>query len=114
MEGHQRRISTPQFFEALRDPESMRLQWIATVGAVGLLASQTLFLANLAYGLLRGRRADANPWRANTLEWTVPSPPGHGNFEQAPVVRRGPYEYSVPGREDWWPQDAAAEPGGRS
>jgi cytochrome c oxidase subunit 1 len=110
--GHQRRISTPQFFEALRNPEVLRLQWIATIGAVGLLASQILFLANLAYGLRWGRRAEENPWHANTLEWTVPSPPPHGNFEQAPVVHRGPYEYSVPGRaSDWWPQDAAPEPG---
>jgi cytochrome c oxidase subunit 1 len=110
--GHQRRISTPQFFEALRDPEVLRLQWIATIGALGLLASQLLFLANLAYGLFWGRRAEKNPWHANTLEWTVASPPPHGNFDQAPVVHRGPYEYSVPGRgPDWWPQDAAPEPG---
>ena len=40
---------------------------------------------------------DRNPWEATTLEWTAPSPPGHGNFETAPVVYRGPYEYSVPG-----------------
>jgi cytochrome c oxidase subunit 1 len=113
--GHQRRISTPQFFEALRDPEVLRLQWMATIGAIGLVASQVLFLANLAYGLLRGRRAEENPWRANTLEWTVPSPPPHGNFAQAPVVQRGPYEYSVPGRtHDWWAQDAASETGGRA
>ena len=46
-----------------------------------------------------------NPWRATTLEWTIPSPPPHGNFAEMPTVYRGPYEYSVPGHdEDYWPQ----------
>ena len=47
------------------------------------------------YGPVAGR----NPWNANTLEWTAPSPPGHGNFDFQPVVYRGPYEFSVPGCE---------------
>ena len=42
--------------------------------------------------------------------WSVPSPPGHGNFAEAPQIYRGPYEYSVPGREeDWFPQNVAPE-----
>jgi len=32
------------------------------------------------------------------LEWTAPSPPGHGNFLTPPVAYRGPYEYSLPRR----------------
>ena len=36
--------------------------------------------------------------RSETLEWTVPLPPPHGNFAVAPVIYRGPYEYSVFGR----------------
>ncbi|MEN8184777.1 MAG: cbb3-type cytochrome c oxidase subunit I [Myxococcota bacterium] len=111
--GHQRRISSPQFFEFLRDPEVLRLQWAATLAAIALIASQLLFFANLVWSLLRGPAAEANPWRANTLEWTTPSPPPHGNFPQAPLVHRGPYEYSVPGRSaDWWAQNAAPESGG--
>jgi cytochrome c oxidase subunit 1 len=107
--GHQRRIANPHFFEALRTPQADRLQLIATVGAVGLLLSQIPFFVNLFWSYFRGVKAVANPWNANTLEWTVPSPPGHGNFEVAPVVYRGPYEYSVPGRrEDWFPQNASA------
>jgi cytochrome c oxidase subunit 1 len=31
------------------------------------------------------------------LEWTVDSPPGHGNFATTPKVYRGAYDYSVPG-----------------
>jgi cytochrome c oxidase subunit 1 len=108
--GHQRRIATPQFFEALRDPELVRLQLISTVGAVGVILAQIPFLVNVVWSYFKGREAGPNPWRANTLEWTTPSPPAHGNFEEAPVVYRGPYEYSSPGRaEDWLPQTLAPE-----
>jgi cytochrome c oxidase subunit 1 len=107
--GHQRRISNPHFFEALRTPEANLLQLLATIGAVGLLLAQIPFFVNLIWSYFRGAQAESNPWRANTLEWTVPSPPGHGNFEETPVVQRGPYEYSAPGREeDWFPQNASA------
>ena len=107
--GHQRRISNPNFFEFLRDPDVERLQWISTLGAIALLVSQLVFLLNVAWCLTRGRRAEANPWEANTLEWTAPSPPGHVNFPEPPQVRRGPYEYSRPGREpDFLPQNAPA------
>ena len=108
--GHHRRIANPTFFEALRTPEVENLQWIATIGAIGILLAQIPFLVNAAWSFFRGREAGPNPWRANTLEWTTPSPPGHGNFAAAPVVYRGPYEYSVPGREDdWLPQTLAPE-----
>ena len=51
--------------------------------------------------------AEANPWKANTLEWQTPSPPGHGNFDVLPEVYRGPYEFSHPDRdEDFWPQNS--------
>jgi cytochrome c oxidase subunit 1 len=110
--GHHRRIANPQFFEALRDPALVRMQWLATVGAVGMLGAQIPFLVNLVWSALRGAPAGENPWRANTLEWTTPSPPPHGNFAGPPIVYRGPYEYSVPGRsEDWWPQTLAPERG---
>jgi cytochrome c oxidase subunit 1 len=104
--GHQRRISNPNFFEMLRDPEIQRLHWLATIGAIGLLLSQIPFFVNFVMSLVRGKEAGPNPWRATTLEWTTPSPPGHGNFEVIPTVYRGPYEYSPPDRtEDWVPQN---------
>ena len=46
-----------------------------------------------------GRKAPDNPWEANSLEWSIPSPPPHGNFKNLPTVYRGPYEYSVPGAD---------------
>jgi cytochrome c oxidase subunit 1 len=74
--------------------------------------AQLLFLGNMFYSLFWGEKATRNPWKANTLEWTAPSPPGHGNFDIAPVVLRGPYEYSVPGMEsDYLPQTAETPAG---
>jgi cytochrome c oxidase subunit 1 len=58
-----------------------------------------------------GKKVDENPWQATTLEWSAPSPPPHGNFVGAPVVYRGPYEYSLPGRsKDYTMQTEPIQP----
>ena len=74
-----------------------------------LALAQIPFIVNLILTLRRKTAADVdpNPWKATTVEWTdTTSPPmGHGNFEKAPVIHRGPYEYSVPGdKADFTPQ----------
>jgi cytochrome c oxidase subunit 1 len=58
-----------------------------------------------------GRRVDANPWEATTLEWATPTPPlAHGNFVEPVRAYRDPYEYSVPGvAGDFLPQHVATE-----
>jgi cytochrome c oxidase subunit 1 len=58
------------------------------------------------WSLLRGATASENPWEATTLEWTVASPPPHGNFgDAAPDVHRWAYEYSAEGQSsDYAPQ----------
>jgi cytochrome c oxidase subunit 1 len=102
--GHMRRIANPLQYEFLQ-----HMQWwnqFITYSAFLLFLSQIPFIVNFVWSLWAGRVADRNPWRANTLEWSVPSPPGHGNFVTPPVVYRGPYEYSSPQvTEDWLPQD---------
>ena len=51
--------------------------------------------------MFKGRIAPVNPWRSNTLEWTTPLHPEHGNWPGAiPTVYRWPYDYSKPGAED--------------
>jgi cytochrome c oxidase subunit 1 len=105
--GMMRRIADPMVYQHLRQLQP--LNQICTIGAMGLGFSTLLLIWNIIYSLRNGPAAPANPWHSNTLEWTVPSPPGHGNFARTPTVYRGPYEYSVPGVErDYLPQDEPA------
>jgi cytochrome c oxidase subunit 1 len=88
------------------------LHWNLVIGVAAwvLALFQLPFVVNLFASLRWGARVGANPWEATTLEWAAPSPPGHGNFESAPSVYRGPYEYSVPGAaDDFAPQFVAEQ-----
>jgi cytochrome c oxidase subunit I len=75
------------------------LKWNVVIGmaAWSLGLFQLPFIINFFWSLKGGRPVGNNPWDATTLEWSAPSPPGHGNFLTEPIVYRGPYEYSVPG-----------------
>ena len=105
--GDQRRVySYAQFAEQMR-PALQHLRTISTVALLVMLAFQVVFVINFFWSMRHGKRAEDNPWLSNTLEWTVASPPPHGNFAELPTVYRGPYEYGLPGRAlDYWPQDA--------
>jgi cytochrome c oxidase subunit 1 len=74
-------------------------QWnyVSSIGAFIAFASFCFFIVVLAYTLLAGRRETRpNPWGefADTLEWTLPSPPPEHTFEQ------------LPKQEDWDKQHA--------
>jgi cytochrome c oxidase subunit 1 len=74
--------------------------------------AQGIFLINFLWSLRRGEKTEgSNPWRATTLEWSVPSPPPAEDFGASdPVVYRGAYEFSVPDvAEDFVPQHLAPE-----
>ena len=90
-------------------PESVQsLNAFVTVIALVVGFSQLVFLYNLFSSVSRGRKAERNPWQANSLEWqTSGMPPGHGNFgEKLPLVYRWAYDFSVPGaRDDFIPQN---------
>ncbi len=75
-------------------------QFISFV-AMCVFATQLLFVFNFFYSIFKGRKVTvANPWGANTLEWTTPIRPGHGNWPgEIPEVFRGPYDYGKDGRE---------------
>jgi cytochrome c oxidase subunit I len=107
--GHMRRIYNPTQYEFLQ-----HMQWwnvFITMSAYCLFVSQFVFIFNFFWSLFAGKKAERNPWQANTLEWTTASPPPHGNFDVAPTVYRGPYEYSSPlVKEDWLPQDRRLGP----
>ena len=63
--------------------------------------AQLLYVFNLSYSYFRGPVADANPWKACSLEWCTPdTPPKHGNWgDSMPVVHRWPYDFAVPEAE---------------
>jgi cytochrome c oxidase subunit 1 len=101
--GHMRRIYNPLQYEFLQNLQGINV--FITVSALLLAVSQIPFVVNFFWSLFAGKKAGENPWLANTLEWTTPSPPPHGNFGAQPVVYRAPYEYSSPEvKEDWLPQ----------
>jgi len=83
----------------------LRLNIVISMAAWTLGLFQIPFIINFFSSIWWGKKVSDNPWDATTLEWSAPSPPGHGNFLTEPVVYRGPYEYSVPGAaKDFSPQ----------
>ena len=91
------------------------LNTFITVVALIVGATQLVYVFNLVWSTFRGRKADANPWRAASLEWATPNtPPSHGNWgAEVPVVHRWAYAYSVPGApQDFIAQNAPPEAGG--
>ena len=103
MGGHMRRIYDPTQYDFLKPYQP--LNEFISYAAFALFAVQLIFMANFIWSLFRGRKAELNPWHDNGLEWTLPSPAPHGNWETVPTVYRGPYEFSSPlVEEDYLPQ----------
>ena len=75
-------------------------RFISTVAMI-VFATQILFLINFFYSIFKGRKVTVlNPWESNTLEWTTPIRPGHGNWPgEIPEVHRWPYDYSKDGHD---------------
>ena len=72
-----------------------------SIAAIITFAAQLVFLYNFIRSIFWGKKATQNPWKSNTLEWTTPINPEHGNWEgEIPVVYRWPYDYSKPGADD--------------
>ncbi|HEU4830145.1 MAG TPA: cbb3-type cytochrome c oxidase subunit I, partial [Gemmatimonadales bacterium] len=70
-------------------PEGLGLEGYnlaSTVGALILATGIVLSAINLLWSLRRGRPAGGNPWLADTLEWSVSSPPPQAQFGRLPVV----------------------------
>jgi cytochrome c oxidase subunit 1 len=83
------------------------LNVFVSCAAFVLASAQLIFIFNFFWSLIRGVPAHANPWKANTLEWTAPAPIPHGNWDgPVPTVYRWPYDYALsePG-EDYVPQN---------
>lgn len=108
--GMMRRIYNPLQYEFLQPLQPINV--FITLSAFCLALSQIPLVINFFWSLFAGKAAERNPWHANTLEWSAPSPPPHGNWgDTLPVVYRGPYEYSSPEvSEDYLPQDRPLVP----
>ncbi|MBI2822773.1 MAG: cbb3-type cytochrome c oxidase subunit I, partial [Acidobacteria bacterium] len=97
--GNPRRYSQFTEFDFLKP--LMGVHEFITIAAFVTVAAQFVFLFNLFYSMRKGPLAEINPWKCTTLEWTVPAPPPHDNFEgRPPAVYHGAYEYSVPGVDE--------------
>ncbi len=77
------------------------LNQIISIAAIIVFLAQFLFIINFFYSIWKGRKVTTkNPWGANTLEWTTPINPGHGNWDgEIPEVHRWAYDYSKDGHE---------------
>jgi len=110
-EGMQRRLYDPSVYDFLKP--LLPLNRGISHAAYLLGAAQLIFVVNFFGSLARGARAAANPWEVGTLEWTVASPPPHHNFDQIPIVVRGPHELSHPAARalgrDWLGQAEVIE-----
>ncbi len=97
--GVPRRYYSFDTFETFRHFGTMN-QFI-TIAAIVVFALQLLFVINFFYSMYKGKKVTVkNPWGSNTLEWTTPVEPGHGNWPgNIPTVQRWAYDYGKDGRE---------------
>lgn len=99
MAGLPRRYYTNTNFPLFDDLQNVNV--IITVFALVGSSFQLVFLWNFFYSIFYGKKAEQNPWRSNTLEWTTPVEHIHGNWPgEIPEVYRWPYDYSKPGADD--------------
>jgi cytochrome c oxidase subunit 1 len=85
-------------------PQFVSHHRLSTIGAYTMATGFVLVALNWAHSLARGKRAPANPFGGNTLEWRTASPPPHDNFKDAPVAG-DPYDlhgwHELPGDGGW-------------
>lgn len=110
MAGVPRRYYSFENFDAFSHFDMMNK--FITISAIVTFFLQVMFVINFLYSIFKGKKmTNLNPWGANTLEWSTPIKPGHGNWEgNLPVVHRWPYDYGKDG-EEFIPQVVPQQPG---
>jgi cytochrome c oxidase subunit I len=108
--GMQRRLYDLDSYEFLK--RLLPLNKLISYTAFTLFTGQIFFVSNFIYSIRRGRKAPDNPWEVGTLEWQIPSPPPHHNFDVVPTVIHGPHEFNNPKvkGKDWLAQDEVIQP----
>jgi cytochrome c oxidase subunit 1 len=98
MAGLPRRYYTNSNFPLFDDLANTNV--IITVFALVGGAVQLIYLYNFFVSMFYGEKAEKNPWRATTLEWTTEVKHVHGNWVgDIPHVYRWSYDYSKPGHD---------------
>jgi len=77
-------------------PDLQEINIVISVMGFIMAVSFLPFVYNMVRSVIWGEKAEADPWRARTLEWRVPSPPPLENFPAPPRVTGNPYDYGVP------------------
>jgi len=105
LSGFPRRYYSFENFDTFNILSEINL--FVSIAAICTFLAQGIFAFNFVYSIFKGKKAPLNPWNSNTLEWTTPRLPGHGNWPGAiPEVHRWPYDYSKPGADsDFIPQN---------
>jgi cytochrome c oxidase subunit 1 len=67
----------------------------SSIGAMILGIGFFILFFNFIGSLLKGAKAPRNPWGSAGYEWNTTTPPHPHNFEETPVIRRGPYDYHL-------------------
>ena len=103
MAGVPRRYYSFDTFESFK--HFTDLNKFITIAAIVVFFVQIIFVINFFYSIWKGKKmTEKNPWKANTLEWTTPIEPIHGNWPgKIPSVHRWPYDYGKDGA-DYIPQ----------
>jgi cytochrome c oxidase subunit 1 len=99
MAGVPRRYYSFDAFDAFK--HFTEVNKFITVFAIIAFFIQLVFVINFFYSIWYGKKVKSkNPWQANTLEWTTPIEPIHGNWPgNLPVVHRWAYDYNKDDRE---------------
>lgn len=68
-------------------PQFHNLNLISTIGSWILATGLVIMFINLFRGSFKGEKAGHDPWGGFGLEWTIPSPPPHQNFEKQSDIK---------------------------
>lgn len=109
--GLPRRYYTNTAFPLFDDLQDVNV--IITVFALIGGIFQIVFLWNFFHSIFYGKKAEQNPWKSTTLEWTAPVEHMHGNWPgEIPHVHRWAYDYNKPGQpDDFIPQNVPMREG---
>ncbi len=82
LQGMPRRI--PDYTPAFERWNALETEWGYSIVGVGVI----VFFLNIGWSLVAGKKAEGNYWgpHANTLEWTLSSPPPFHQYETLPVI----------------------------